>query len=509
MHGLVHTVHFCGMQPHAVRVEVSLSPGAPSFSVVGLADKTVLEAKERVRAALHTLGVVFPARKILVNLAPADTHKAGSHYDLPIALALLIAFGVVDSDVFENYIAMGELGLDGTLRNADGMLGGALWALETNKGFIAPQDAMKEVVWSANPRILGPQTLNALVQHGLGQCALPFVTLSDIPEEERTISQLHMQNIDFRDVIGQQSAKRAAEIAAVGGHHLLMIGAPGVGKSMIARRLMTILPDLTPSQALEVTRIHSLSERHQPGLIRHRPFRDPHHSASMVSLVGGGLHAKPGEVSLAHEGVLFLDEWPEFSRQALEALREPLETHNITISRAHSHVTYPARFQLVAAMNPCRCGYADDVERSCGKVPLCVQRYQEKLSGPLIDRVDLVVELSSPHRRLFNNQNESTYDAATSSRNPEESSAAIYQRVQKASAFRHNRLRQQNVLNKDDLAPKARQILEKAYHKMRLSERKRQSVKRVARTIADMHFSPIIERYHVLEALSFAERRTK
>ncbi|NWG47507.1 MAG: YifB family Mg chelatase-like AAA ATPase, partial [Alphaproteobacteria bacterium] len=380
------TVAFLGIEPRPVDVQVQILGGLPAFVVVGLPDKAVAESRERVRGALSALGLSLPAKRVVVNLAPADLPKEGSHFDLPIALAVLGAMEVLSQDDMARYAALGELSLDGRITSVAGVLPAAIAANANGRGLICPQAQGPEAAWAGEIDIIAAPTLLAVVNHlkGIAVLDAPVPRLADETGPRA----------DLRDVKGQESAKRALEIAAAGGHNLLMIGPPGSGKSMLAQRLPGLLPPLTSQEALEVSMIASVAGLLAEGAIgRARPFRDPHHSASMAALVGGGRLARPGEVSLAHLGVLFLDELPEFTRQVLDSLRQPLETGETVVARAAAHVRYPSRFQLVAAMNPCRCGYLGDPDRACTKAPRCGADYQSRISGPLYDRIDLTVEV--------------------------------------------------------------------------------------------------------------------
>src|SRR5499426_1536674 len=381
----VSTVAFEGIEARAVDVQVQVAPGLPAFAIVGLPDKAVSEARERVRAALVASGLPLPARRITVNLAPADLPKEGSHYDLPIALGLMAAIGAIPPDALSGFTVLGELGLDGSLAPVAGVLPAAIGANSRDEGLICPATCGAEAAWaSPDMEIIAARSLIQLANHFRGTQVLARPK----PKVREADSAL----VDLKDIKSQESAKRALEVAAAGGHNLLMVGPPGAGKSMLAQRLPTILPPLTPAELLEVSMIASVAGTIADGaLTDRRPFRAPHHSASMPALVGGGLRAKPGEISLAHNGVLFLDELPEFEARVLDSLRQPLETGEIAISRANRRVTYPARFMLVAAMNPCRCGRASEPDFSCkrGANQRCAADYQSRLSGPLLDRMDL------------------------------------------------------------------------------------------------------------------------
>ena len=370
----VRTVTFQGIEAVPVETQVTITAGLPSFIVVGLPDKAIGESRERVRAALAAMGLALPARHITVNLAPADLVKEGSHFDLPIALGLLAAMGVLPEDEIESFVAMGELALDGSLLPVAGVLPAAMAAAAAARGFICPVASGGEAAWAHGLEVVAAPSLLALVNHFKGTQLLS-------PPEPR-IAEETASPLDLKDVKGQETAKRALEVAAAGGHNLLMIGPPGAGKSMLAARLPALLPPLDPAEALEVSMVHSVAGLLREGrLMRQRPFRDPHHSASLPALVGGGARARPGEVSLAHLGVLFLDELPEFQRATLEALRQPLEAGRVNVARVAAHVTFPARVQLVAAMNPCRCGHLDDPALACGRAPKCAQDYQSRISG--------------------------------------------------------------------------------------------------------------------------------
>jgi magnesium chelatase family protein len=493
------TIAFAGIECLDIDVQVQVANGLPAFTIVGLPDKAVGESRERVRAAFNALGLALPPKRITVNLAPADLLKEGSHFDLPIALGLLSAMGVMPADEVAGYVSLGELGLDGSLAAVSGVLPAAIAASAAGRGLICPAAQGPEAVWAGDIEILAPTSLLALINHFKGTSVLT----RPLPRLEADAETLP----DLKDVKGQESAKRALEVAAAGGHNLLMIGPPGSGKSMLAARLPGLLPPLTGPEALEVSMIHSVAGQLAEGrLLRRRPFRDPHHSASVPALVGGGARARPGEVSLAHAGILFLDELPEFQRAALEALRQPLESGRTTIARANAHVTYPARIQLVAAMNPCRCGHLGDAALACTKAPKCGTDYQSRISGPLFDRIDLHVEVPAVN------------PADLSLPPPAEGTAQVFARVQAARQIQMDRFagcgsgkgvrlnaEADGTLLEAIAAPDAggRALLTEAAERMRLSARGYHRVLRVARTLADLDRAESVGRIHIAEALSY------
>jgi magnesium chelatase family protein len=491
----VATVAFLGLEARAVEVQVQISSGVPAFVVVGLPDKAIAESRERVRAALTAIGLALPPRRITVNLSPADLPKEGSHYDLPIALGLLGAMGVIDAETLASYLVVGELGLDGRVAPSPGVLLAALHGSERGLGLICPAAQGSEAAWAGTIEVLAAPDLLQLLNHFRGGAPLapPRPGVADAPGG----------GPDLAEVKGQETAKRALEIAAAGGHNLNMIGPPGAGKSLLAACLPGILPDLTPAEALEVSMVASVAGELQEGrLIRARPFRSPHHSASMAALVGGGLRVRPGEVSLAHLGVLFLDELPEFQRTVLDSLRQPLETGKISVARANAHVTFPSRIQLVAAMNPCKCGHLGDASLACSRAPRCAADYQAKVSGPLLDRIDLHVEV----------QPVSAADLVLPP--PAEGSAEVAARVKAARRVQTERYAGHGVRTNAEADGKlleavatpeepGRKLLAQAAEAMKLSARGYHRVLRVARTIADLAGAERVSRIHIAEALSY------
>ncbi|GGC42083.1 ATPase AAA [Siccirubricoccus deserti] len=495
----IATFAFSGIEAAPVEVQVQIAAGLPAFLVVGLPDKAVAESRERVRAALSGMGLSLPPKRVLVNLAPADILKEGSHFDLPIALAVLAAMDVLPREEMAGYAALGELSLDGTLNPVSGVLPAAIGASSRDLGLICPEAQGGEAAWAGRIEVLAAPDLPALLNHFRGTQVLT-------PPEPPPPEAGPWQGPCLSDVKGQESAKRALEIAAAGGHNLLMVGSPGAGKSMLAARLPGLLPALTPAEALEVSMIHSVAGMLRDGrLVVRPPFREPHHSATAAALNGGGNRARPGEISLAHHGVLFLDEWPEFPRQALEALRQPMETGRTTISRANAHVTYPARFQCIAAMNPCRCGYLGDASRECGRAPRCGEEYQGRLSGPLLDRMDIAIEVTPvPPTEL----------SRAPAGEPTEVVAARVQAARDRQRDRYgadgprcNAAAADGVLNRTlEAEPAARQLAEQAAERLRLSARGFTRTLRVARSIADLAGSATVQRAHVAEALAFRHR---
>ena len=491
-----YTVAFQGIDARIVEVQCALSAGMPAFSIVGLPDKAVSEARERVRAALGAMAIALPSKRITINLSPADLPKEGSHFDLPIALALLGAIDILPHDVIQSTVALGELSLDGSLIPVIGALPASMAAAENGRSLLCPAASGAEAAWVGNAQVIAAPSLGAVVRHFTGQSPLPAATPGEVTQSP--------SRHDLRDVKGQERAKRALEIAAAGRHHLMFVGTPGSGKSMLAARLPSILPALTPQEALSTSMIHSLAGlMDDGGISRVRPFREPHHTASMAAIIGGGRLAKPGEVSLAHNGVLFMDEFPEFPRTVLETLRQPVETGEVMIARANAHVKYPCKFMLVAAANPCKCGYLSDPSRACSKAPACGEDYMSRVSGPLRDRFDLRIDVPPVGY--------TDLDLPPSA----EGSAHVAQRVLAARCRQHDRFagHPTATLNADaegglleQIATpdtEARALLSRAAERFHLSARGYHRVLRVARTIADLEGVTDVRKPHLAEALSF------
>ena len=495
----IHSVAFEGITTRHVDVQVHIAGGLPAFAVVGLPDKAVAESRERVRSALQAIGIALPPKRVTVNLAPADLPKEGSHFDLAIALGLLAALQVVPADALERFTVLGELGLDGALSHVTGALPAAIAANGAGRGLICPSACGSEAAWAGEDlEILAPHNLIALINHFKGTQVLRRPRAKVLDEEAGLP--------DLRDIKGQESAKRALEVAAAGGHTMLMTGPPGAGKSMLAARLPSILPPMDAAEMLAASMIASIAGTLSGGRVgRQRPYRAPHHSASMAALVGGGMRAKPGEISLAHHGVLFLDELPEFSPRVLDALRQPLETGEVSIARANHHVTYPARFQLIAAMNPCKCGHAGEPGYSCRRGRRCADDYQARLSGPLLDRFDLFIHVPPV----------SVADLVLPP--AAEGSAEVAARTGAARGVQQERYEAlglegvrcnaeadgavlETVARPDS---QGQTLLGKAADAMKLTARGYHRVLRVARTLADLEGSGPVRRVHIAEALSY------
>jgi len=496
----ITTVAFQGIDVLDVDVQVSMAgAGTGTFSIVGLPDKAVAESRERVRAALGALGLVLPPERITVNLAPADLLKEGSHFDLPTALGLLVAMRVLPADEIAAYMALGELGLDATIAPVTGVLPAAVAANARGRGLICPAACGGEAAWAGDVDILAAPSLLALVNHFKGHQVLQPpkpAPLIDGPGGP-----------DLRDIKGQESAKRALEVAAAGGHNLLMMGPPGSGKSMLAARLPGLLPPLDARETLEVSMVASIAGLLREGRItRRRPFRDPHHNASQPAMVGGGTKARPGEITLAHLGVLFLDELPEFAGPVLESLRQPMETGSVSIARANTHVTYPARVQLVAAMNPCRCGHLGDEGLACARAPHCAAQYQARISGPLFDRIDLHIEVPAvaAHDLSLPPAAEGSAEVATRVANARATQVARYACINTGKPVRTNaEVDGEQLMAVASPDPGGAQLLSDAVDAMKLSARAYHRVLRVARTLADLEGQDAVCRPHIAEALSY------
>ena len=501
----INTVSFQGIEALPVDVQVLVAPGKVGMQIVGLPDKAVAESRERVQAALQASGLALPAKKVTINLAPADLPKEGSHFDLAIAVGLMVALGAIPADAVENYVILGELALDGRIAPVAGVLPAALAAGAASRGLICPQACGGEAAWAGDGvDVLAPVSLIALANHFSGRQVLT--------RPRPAMRAAGEQAVDLSDVRGQESAKRALEIAAAGGHNLLMVGPPGSGKSMLAERLATILPALEPAELLEVSMIASVAGALPGGkLTDRRPFRAPHHSASMAAMVGGGIRVRPGEVSLAHRGVLFLDELPEFVPQVLDSLRQPLESGECHIARANARVSYPSRVQLVAAMNPCRCGLAGTPGHRCARGPRCASDYQGRISGPLLDRIDLRIDVPAASPRDLMGAPQGETSATVGAR------VAAARHIQKA---RYDGLRAEGVLRSSTIVTNAdcpaalvdravaadepaMALVGQAAERLGLSARAFHRILKVSRTLADMEGSDMVRRLHVAEAISY------
>jgi len=497
-----YTVAFEGITARMVEVQCAITAGLPAFNIVGLPDKAVSEARERVRAAMTAMSIALPSKRITINLSPADVLKVGSHFDLPIALALLAALEIVPAEDVEGTVALGELSLDGSLIQVIGALPAAMAAAEHDRALLCPKACGAEAAWVGATQVLAAGSLTDVVRHYTGQSPLSPAVAGEITRQ--------IKSRDMRDVKGQERAKRALEIAAAGRHHVLMTGAPGSGKSMLAARLPGILPPLSAAEALETSMIHSLSGLlDEGGISRERPFREPHHTASMAAIVGGGRGAKPGEISLAHNGVLFMDEFPEYPRAVLETLRQPIETGEVVVARANAHVRYPCRFMLVAAANPCKCGYLTDPARACARVPICGEDYLGRISGPLMDRFDLRIDV--PPVAYSDLDLPATGD----------SSAQIAARISAARDVQTERFIDhpdmrvnadaEGAVLEEIATPdqEGRDLLIKVAERFGLSARGYHRVLRVARTIADLDAVEDVRKHHIAEAVSFRLSATK
>jgi magnesium chelatase family protein len=494
----VRTLAFNGVNVVDVEVQTLIAPAGnqPSFMIVGLPDKIIAESRERVKAALSSIALDLPFKRITINLSPADLTKEGSHFDLPIALCLLAGLGLIPEDELKKYLILGELSLDGNILPVNGILPAAMGAVARDLGIICPEANAAEATWSGNELILAPPHLLSLINHFRGTQRLAR------PETVKPIDSA-TRYPDMRDVIGQEVAKRAIEIAASGNHNMLMMGSPGSGKSMLASRLPGLLPTMTTEEILETSMVYSIAGEIKNGMLKsERPFRSPHQSSSMVALVGGG-HSRrigPGEISLAHNGVLFLDEFPEFPRTVIEAIRQPLETKQITVARANAHVSYPANFQLIAAMNHCKCGYFKNPNKSCSRAPRCAVDYQNKISAPILDRIDIFIEVDEVSKYTMAPNGEST--------------AEIAKRVHRARALQAERYKAHGILTNSQLegellyrvampSAEGQALLNKFAEKHQISMRTYSKVLKLARTIADLESSEQVHKHHIAEALSY------
>ena len=497
----IKTICFAGIDVKEVDVEVHFAKGQPGITIVGLGDKAVRESIERVRASLFSIGLILPPQRITINLAPADILKEGTHYDLPIMLGILVNMGVIKQESVANFIVVGELGLDGSIRSVNGVLPASLYASTKKFGLICPFDNGKEGAWGGEEmNIVAVEDLKQLIQYlkGIIKIERPKVTKDDFVANSYK---------DMADVKGQEKAKYAIEVAAAGGHNVLLIGAPGTGKTMLSSRIATILPPLTTEEMIEVSMIHSVAGLIKNGVLTSiRPFRAPHNTASQIAIIGGGSNAKPGEITLAHNGVLFLDELPEFRRETLEALRQPLESGEVSITRTRAKVVYPARFQLIAAMNPCKCGFYGSKTKQCTCQPKSVMQYQNKISGPLLDRIDMHVKMDDANYKVSDFKQEQTVEKSADIRK-----RVLLAREAQADRYKNEKFRLNSHCPDGDFLKKycfpkdmkALKVLEGLEEKMHISMRGIGKIIRVSRTIADLEASSEVHEEHVLRASVF------